>query len=168
MRRRRTLHAFAATALPTAFAGCLGDDTVGESTTGVSTTDASTRTTAATTTVPCDAPSSLELGEPEYELGPSNETPPVSTSELPDAERRVVEAAVPPDSYVTCGDASALQSLAERIEERNELRSKRHEERWTEQDATVTPPAYLHLYYLEHDGSTYEVELVVDGEISLP
>ncbi|WP_323676351.1 hypothetical protein [Halorubellus sp. PRR65] len=33
--------------------------------------------------------------------------------------------------------------------------------------ATMTPPVYLHLYYLEHDGVTHQVELVVDGEVAL-
>ncbi|WP_227131025.1 hypothetical protein [Halorubellus salinus] len=162
MRRRRALHALAATAVPAAFAGCLGGGAIGESN-----TDSSTWTTAATTTVSCDAPSSLELSDPEYDLEPSNETPPVSTSELPDRERQVVEAALPPEPYATCGDASALRSLADRIEDRHELRAERHVDRWTERNATVTPPAYLPRYYLEHDGRHYQVEAVVDGDVRL-
>jgi hypothetical protein len=162
MRRRRALHALAATALPAALAGCLADDGTGEPN-----TDTSTRTTVATTAVSCDAPSSLELDDPEYDLEPSNETPPVSSSELPDGERQVVEAALPPGRYATCGDASALRSLADRVEKRHELRGERHVDRWTERDATVTPPAYLSRYYLEHEGVTYQVELVVDGEVRL-
>lgn len=162
MRRRRALHALAAVAVPAALGGCLTDDTTGEPN-----TDTSTRTTVATTTVSCDAPSSLELDDPEYDLEPSNETPPVSSSDLPDGEREVVEAALPPGRYVTCGDASALASLADRIERRHELRGERHAERWTEQDATVTPPAYLQRYYLEDEGVTYQVALVVDGEVRL-
>lgn len=172
MRRRRFLHVLAATALPAALAGCLGDDATGESTSGTTagTTagrDSETTTTAATTTVSCDAPSTLELADPEYDLGPSNQTPPVAVTELPADERRVALAAVERAEYVTCGDASALASLADRIEARSDLRAERHRERWTERGATVTPPAYLQVYYLEHARRRFAVDVVIDGETRL-
>jgi hypothetical protein len=169
MRRRQVLVALVSTGLPAALAGCLTDDTPGDSTGstrhGPPRTDGPAGTT--TTTLACDAPSTLALRDPEYDLGSTNETPPLSTADLTEHERTVVEQALPPETYETCGDASALRSLADRIEARHDLRWERHRERWTEQGATVTPPVYLQGYYLEHDGRTYRVELVVDGEVAL-
>lgn len=162
MRRRHALRAIAAATLPAACAGCLDENSPGA--TATSTTSAGSD---APTTAPCEAPSSLECRDPAYDLGPSVETPPVSTSDLPQAERRIAVEAAESGSYVTCGPASALRSLAERIAERNELRAERHVDRWTERDATVTPPAYLSRYYLEHDGRRFEVEIVLDGELRL-
>jgi hypothetical protein len=131
MRRSQTLVTLCAVAAPSTFAGCLSEiapagsgSTTHRDATPTATTNLTATASASTGT--CDEPSTLRLLEPEYELGPSNETPPVSTAALPTAERDVALAALDGERYATCGDATALRSLADRIETRHERRVERH------------------------------------------